>query len=74
MGASVTQEFLEAHGFRLKAFPDGNFWVRTYCMGYTLQVDESLEGFTEDNQGWIEQYTEEGFMYLVLDQQRAIDE
>lgn len=69
----VTQEFLEAHGFSLKSFPDGKYWVRFYTASYFMQVSESLDIFIECGESWVEQLSCSEFIDNVKAHQRAIE-
>lgn len=72
MKSPLSAEFLEAHGFSLREYPDGKFWVRVYKVGYTLQANESINQFTEDDAGWIEELTAEEFYMTVIRHDQAI--
>lgn len=68
----LSPEFLEAHGFTLREYPDGMFWVRVYNVGYTLQANEAITDFTEDDGGWIEELTAEEFYMTIIRHDQAI--
>lgn len=47
-------EFLEANGFILKPYPDGNYWLLMKHNEVFIQLDESRTQITLYNEGWVE--------------------
>lgn len=70
----ISVEFLESNGFRLKPFPDGNFWVRRYTEWYLLQVSEDLKEFTEEDDCFVTELTSQEFIDTITTHDKAINE
>lgn len=47
-------EFLEANGFILKPFPDGNYWLRYAHDDLFLQLNENRDYATLFDNMWVE--------------------
>lgn len=72
MKSPLSAEFLEAHGFSLREYPDGKFWVRVYTSDYFLQANEAITEFTEESSEWVEWLTAEEFYMTVIRHDQAI--
>lgn len=74
------KEFLESHGFELKQYPDGMFWVwKSNVKGIpsyeqtVLQSSENFDHFSAYIDGWVyDGYSPEDFISLVINVHKTL--